>query len=151
MGRSFCKVSLSTQERCWYQHTWTPSVWPSSCDSCFWRFSYKYWNTVLLMVMRQNWEYESRIAVIISNQPYWTYHDFLFALGDLLSFSVPWGHKKFLGCCLLRESVPRKPLWLLYQQLERYIKMRKHLNISFYVLWKKLKVVEKNDCGTVLL
>ena len=126
-------------------------VWPSSCDPCFRQFSYKYWNTVLWMVMVQNWDYESRIAVIISNQSYWTYHSFLSALRDLLSFSVPWGHKKFLGCCLLTGISTHKATMLLCQQLERYIEMRKQLNISFYVLWKKLKVVEKNDCVTVLL
>ena len=41
--------------------------------------------------MGQNWGCESRFDAIISNQPYWNYHDFLSACGDLLSFSVPGG------------------------------------------------------------
>ena len=44
-------------------------VWPSFCH-CFRQFSCKYWNTVLLMTMEQNWGHERRFNVIISNQPY---------------------------------------------------------------------------------
>ena len=51
--------------------------------------------------MKQNWGYESRFGVVISNQPYWNFHGFLSAWGDLLSFSVPGGQKELLGCCLL--------------------------------------------------
>ena len=36
-------------------------------------------NTVLLMIMKQNWKFESRSNVIISSQPYWNYQGFMSA------------------------------------------------------------------------
>ena len=49
------------------------------------------------MIIEQKWWYESRFAVIISSQPYWNYHGFLSALGELSSFSVPERAEKIGG------------------------------------------------------
>ena len=74
-------------------------AWPNLCNPCFRQFSYIciYWNTVLLMIMSQNWGYESRFDVIISSQPYWNYHGFLSPLGDWCLRE----QKKLLDCHLL--------------------------------------------------
>ena len=50
--------------------------------------------------------YESRFDEIISNQPYWNYHDiwYFVCLGDLLSFSVPGGDRKNLWVVVCKEG-----------------------------------------------
>ena len=84
------KLRLSTNfphQEIWWKycilHSALPA-WLNFCNPCFRRFSYIciYWNTVLLMIMSQNWGYESRFDVIISSQPYWNYHGFLSPLGN---------------------------------------------------------------------
>ena len=62
---------------------------------------YIYRNTVLLMIMGQNWGYESGFYVIISNQPYWNYHGFCLSGGPCKVFQCPGGQRKLLHCCLL--------------------------------------------------
>ena len=76
-----------------------------------------YIGTLLLVKIGQNWEYESRFDLIISNQPYWNFHGFLFSWWDLLGFPVPWGTEKLLGCCLLGWSVPRLTPWFIFKCL----------------------------------
>ena len=62
---------------------------------------------------------EISITVIVTCATRWNYQGFLSAWGDLLSFSVPKGQKKLLGCGLLGGagggSVPR--LTLYYKSL----------------------------------
>ena len=101
MGRFFCEVSLHIQKRYWDQQTWTSFCLAKLCDSCFRQSSYIYRNTVLLMIMGQNWGYESGFYVIISNQPYWNYHGFCLSGGPCKVFQCPGGQRKLLHCCLL--------------------------------------------------
>ena len=75
-------------------------VWSSFCHPCFRQFSY--WNTFLLMMMGQNWGYESGFDIIISNQPYWNYNGFLTAWRDLTSFSAPAGIEEIAGLLFAR-------------------------------------------------
>ena len=76
----------------------------SFCNLCFRRFSYIYYNTVLVMIMMENWGYESRVKVITSRQPYWYCNGFLPVRCDLLSFSVPWGTEKTPELLLARGN-----------------------------------------------
>ena len=76
----------------------------SFCNLCFGRLSYIYCNTALVMIMMENWEYESRVKVITSRQPYWYCNGFLPVRCDLLSFSVPWGTEKIPELLLARGN-----------------------------------------------
>ena len=76
----------------------------SFCNLCFRRFSYIYCNTILVMIMMENWGYESRVKVITSRQPYWYCNGFLPVRCDLLSFSVPWETEKIPELLLARGN-----------------------------------------------
>lgn len=54
------------------------------------------------MIMGQDWVYERRFDVIISNHPYWNYHGFFSALrvGGTWVFQCLGVHKKLLDCRL---------------------------------------------------
>ena len=90
MGSSFCGVLLTTQK------TRRPDplqVWSSFCNSCFRQFSYIYgtYGTLFNVIL---------FNVIISNQPYWSYHGFLcFWGGKLLKFLKVFQKKCWVFVC----------------------------------------------------
>ena len=72
------------------QQIWTLSCLAKNVLSSLFQavFKYIYRNTLLLMMMGQNWGYESKFDAIISNKPYWNYHDFWTLRGFVKFFSA---------------------------------------------------------------
>ena len=102
----FCGLSLNTPKNSETSRPHPLLVCPGFCDPCFSQFSLIHWNTVLLMIVGQNWGYESRFSCIqsIISELEWL---FVCLGGGIIKFFSALGDRKnCMSCYLLGDQYP---------------------------------------------